>query len=63
MMRAAAPFSFFSFRKQQRKKKKKQPKTSLPKSPNFKAPPPYPQLRVQETKHLWENTKLGGDEN
>jgi hypothetical protein len=21
------------------------------------------QLRVQETKHLWENTKLGGDEN
>ncbi len=50
MMRAAAPFSFFSFRRKQTKRKKKQPKTSLPKSPNFKASPtPNSECKRQNT--------------
>jgi hypothetical protein len=60
MMRAAAPFSFFLLLQKttNKKKRKKQPKTSSPKSPNFKAPP-NPQLRVQETKTLMGKYKTG----
>jgi hypothetical protein len=54
MMRAAAPFSFFSFRRQQTKttqnKFTQESKTSKP---------PHPQLRVQETKTLMGKYKTG----
>lgn len=63
MIRAAAPFSFFCFRRQQTKRKEKNnPKQVYPRVQTSKHPP-TPNSEYKRQKHLWENTKLGGDEN
>jgi len=60
MIRAAAPFSFFCFRRQQTKRKEKNnPKQVYPRVQTSKHPPTPQQLRVQETKTLMGKYKTG----
>ncbi len=58
-------FSFFSFRRQQTKRKKKKPtQNKFTQESKLQNPPlPTHNSKCKRQNHLWENTKLGVDEN
>jgi hypothetical protein len=60
MMRAAAPFSFFSFRRQQTKREKKyNPEQVYPRVQTSKPPLPHPPTQSARDKTLMGKYKTG----